>query len=208
MSRTRPPKTRRIEKNAETERRVLDAARTVFGLRGYTGATMDEVAAQADCSKGTLYYRYASKRDLFLALLDERIDARAASFSATDPLAAARDYDRDAPENIEFQRLFLEFASYAGRDEEFERLLAASVQRMRDRLTAVVRDRADTLDLDLPVPAETLALLIDALGAGVSVNRIAAPQGVPDDAFAIGLSLLLRGVAAMASDAPMRARDG
>ena len=43
---------------------ILEAAARVFAERGYTGATMNEVAAAAGVSKATLYHYYGDKRDL------------------------------------------------------------------------------------------------------------------------------------------------
>jgi AcrR family transcriptional regulator len=51
--------------------RILHAARTAFSQRGYQGATIEEIAAEAGLSNGAVYYNFASKEDLFLALLDQ-----------------------------------------------------------------------------------------------------------------------------------------
>jgi TetR/AcrR family transcriptional regulator len=43
---------------------ILEAAARVFAERGYTAATMNEVAAAAGVSKATLYHYYGDKSDL------------------------------------------------------------------------------------------------------------------------------------------------
>ena len=43
---------------------ILEAAARVFAERGYTAATMNEVAGAAGVSKATLYHYYGDKRDL------------------------------------------------------------------------------------------------------------------------------------------------
>ena len=48
---------------------ILDAARSVVALKGYTGASMDEIARKAGVGKDTLYRRFKSKEDLVLHLL-------------------------------------------------------------------------------------------------------------------------------------------
>ncbi|MFC7737689.1 TetR/AcrR family transcriptional regulator [Roseomonas sp. GCM10028921] len=50
--------------------RILSAARDVFAAEGFHVATMDAVARRAGCSKKTIYKLFASKEDLFFALLD------------------------------------------------------------------------------------------------------------------------------------------
>jgi TetR/AcrR family transcriptional regulator len=49
----------------DTQRaQILEAAARVFAERGYTAATMNEVAAAAGVSKATLYHYYGDKHDL------------------------------------------------------------------------------------------------------------------------------------------------
>ncbi len=54
-------------------RQILDGARRVFLSTGFDGASMNEVARASKVSKGTLYVYFASKEELFAALLrDEK----------------------------------------------------------------------------------------------------------------------------------------
>jgi TetR/AcrR family transcriptional regulator len=52
---------------------ILEAARTVFSLKGFNGATIDAIALTAGVAKGTVYLYFDSKRDLFLASLREGV---------------------------------------------------------------------------------------------------------------------------------------
>ncbi|HEY6280101.1 MAG TPA: TetR/AcrR family transcriptional regulator [Streptosporangiaceae bacterium] len=70
-------------------RQLLGAAREVFVAQGYHAAAMDEIAERAGVSKPVLYQHFPGKLDLYLALLDESVDAlsatvRAALESTTD----------------------------------------------------------------------------------------------------------------------------
>src|SRR3954470_2792170 len=65
----------RAENNAARTSALLAAAAETFAARGYEAATMDEIAERVGLSKGALYYRYKTKEDLFLALVDERCAA-------------------------------------------------------------------------------------------------------------------------------------
>lgn len=58
---------------------LLRAASRLFVARGYESTTMDEIAAEADVAKGTLYHYFANKSDLLLELrreFDKAIMAR------------------------------------------------------------------------------------------------------------------------------------
>jgi AcrR family transcriptional regulator len=58
------------ERSRERQRRILDAALSVFSRRGYRDTSVDEVAAAAETSKGGLYFHFPGKQVLFRALLD------------------------------------------------------------------------------------------------------------------------------------------
>lgn len=66
----------RIEKQA----RILKSALRIFAEKGFVGASMDEIAADAGISKPTLYQYFASKDDLFTAMLSQERDHMLASF--------------------------------------------------------------------------------------------------------------------------------
>lgn len=58
-------------KEREKEQRkndIIDAAERVFFSKGHENATMDDVAEEAELSKGTLYLYFKNKEDLYLAI--------------------------------------------------------------------------------------------------------------------------------------------
>jgi AcrR family transcriptional regulator len=60
---------RREQNRLNRERAILDAALKVFAAQGYTGASMDAVAAEAGVTKPTLYSYFPSKESLFQAMM-------------------------------------------------------------------------------------------------------------------------------------------
>src|SRR5450631_554135 len=56
-------------------KQLLGAAREIFVAQGYHAAAMDEIAERAGVSKPVLYQHFPSKLELYLALLDESVDA-------------------------------------------------------------------------------------------------------------------------------------
>jgi AcrR family transcriptional regulator len=67
------PRLSRAEQNDRNRSLLLAAARRVFLARGYYAATLEQIADEAGFSKGVVYSRFASKADMFLALLEDRI---------------------------------------------------------------------------------------------------------------------------------------
>lgn len=55
----------------DTRQRILDAAIRVFARKGYHATRMDDIVAEAQVSKGGVYFHFPGKEALFLALIDE-----------------------------------------------------------------------------------------------------------------------------------------
>jgi AcrR family transcriptional regulator len=55
---------------ADTQTRILNAARTEFAAYGLAGARIDRIAKSASASKERMYAYYPDKKTLFLAVLD------------------------------------------------------------------------------------------------------------------------------------------
>lgn len=61
-----------------TRARLLEAAETVFADKGYDGAKISDIAEEAGCSVGAVYFRFKDKSALFSAIAESFIeDARA-----------------------------------------------------------------------------------------------------------------------------------
>ena len=57
-----------------TRQKLFDASMELIGERGAAGVTVDEIAAAAGVSKGTVYYNFGSKSDLIAQLLRHGVD--------------------------------------------------------------------------------------------------------------------------------------
>lgn len=64
---------------SKTKRAILDAALALSDQSGISGTTMDDVAVRAGVAKGSLYYNFSSKDQLFEALLDDGLATLAGS---------------------------------------------------------------------------------------------------------------------------------
>ena len=66
-----PISDRQLEERKMRQSRILDGALDVFKSKGLDGATMDEIASVAGFGKGTLYYYFESKEEVFSAILKQ-----------------------------------------------------------------------------------------------------------------------------------------
>ena len=70
----RPRPNKHQVRTAETRAKLLAAASQLFTERGFENTQLEQVAARAGYTRGAIYAHYASKEELFLGLLRERID--------------------------------------------------------------------------------------------------------------------------------------
>ena len=110
----------------ETQARLLDSAEEVFARDGFEGAQLDEIAATAGRSKGSVYTHFKNKEDLFLALFEDRTKSYVAKLAGsirkcTNPkqsLEAFRAFYIGLIRDKAFSILTLEFKLYALRHPE------------------------------------------------------------------------------------------
>lgn len=57
-----------------TRERILDAALMAFSRQGYHGTRLDDIVEESATSKGAIYFHFANKERLFLALVDQFAD--------------------------------------------------------------------------------------------------------------------------------------
>ena len=62
-----------VEKEKNTEKKILDTASEVFLKKGMTGARMQEIADAAGINKSLLHYYYRSKEKLFTAVFQQAL---------------------------------------------------------------------------------------------------------------------------------------
>jgi AcrR family transcriptional regulator len=83
------------ERNAETRRRLLVAARGVFAEKGFAQATVADVVRRAERSHGSFYLHFANKEAVLQTLLEDvmaRLDLESrTAWRADDPGAGVRE---------------------------------------------------------------------------------------------------------------------
>lgn len=62
-------------KTEKTKRKILDAAVEEFGVYGYDGATVNQICQKHGISKGLIYHNFENKDALYLACVEEAVNA-------------------------------------------------------------------------------------------------------------------------------------
>ena len=63
-----------------TRERLFSAAVDLIGEQGYHGTTVDDIVERAGVAKGTVYYHFSGKEDLFQAMLTDGLERLSSAF--------------------------------------------------------------------------------------------------------------------------------
>jgi AcrR family transcriptional regulator len=175
----------RSEAQALTRRRLLDSAADVFGEKGFRAASLADVADHAGYTIGAVYSNFASKDELFHALMRERLrmaeEGLAAAFRDDVSRAGTstgsvedrmeRELDRMAAGEDavppRWWRLLYEYRAYAATDPAAWADLSDADRRCRDIIARHIERFAAALGQVLPMPAIEIAELSMALTDGL-----------------------------------------
>lgn len=184
--RKRLPRAEQVEQNRAA---VLAAAGRVFREFGYVGASLEAIAEEAGFSKGVIYSQFASKADLFITLLEQRIEERAEAQLAAVPAYAAAG---DAEAFLEYVHAVsradprwrlaaLEFRVAAARDPELNARYARAHQRTIDGIAQTLRTLLDARGVESDFPLPVLAAAGLAFETGILLEDLAIPTAIPPD---------------------------
>ncbi len=74
------PRTKHQQRTEATQAKLLLAAQDVFTRDGFANARLEQIAVEAGYTRGAIYAHYKSKEDLFLGLLEKRVQTSIAEF--------------------------------------------------------------------------------------------------------------------------------
>jgi AcrR family transcriptional regulator len=198
MARNRRVVVPRIEQVARNRGQLLAAARHVFGELGYAGASLDEIAERAGFTKGAVYSHFRSKADLFLSLLEERIEQRAAGqrAMASHPMSPAaiaefvREVTSQSRSDPPWRLAVIEFRVVAARDPELNARYATAHRNALDELAETIRTLFAELGTEPNLPTEQLAFIAFALDSGGFLEDTAITGAMSTDDVAALFSQL------------------
>ncbi len=191
MRRNQPPEVRRAQ--------ILDAALRCIAAKGYHAATMDDLVQASGLSKGSLYWHFDSKEQVFLALFDRYAEE---IFGAWRDAAA---HGRGVLESIRsgaellLRRLsgegallgaWAEFLSHPSARQRYAEVLRASREQIAELLRVGI-DRGEVRDL----PAEGMAAGLTAAMEGMLLQAMVDPDFDTESHWSVLWDGVLRGYA-------------
>lgn len=196
----------RKEKQARTRAKLMRSAGKLFCRRGLEQASVDEIAQDAGYTKGAFYSNFKSKEELFLAMLDEkfgeeieRIEAALRTDESPDEAArhAGEDLIRFMRSDPEWERLYLEFVAYAGRNDEFRQELLTRCRAMDERLAVVYLRWAEAIGIgEPPIPLMDVTQITSIMTQGFLMNQQIDPE-LGEDLYGTMLAAFMLGLLEM-----------
>ncbi|MGW8452251.1 TetR/AcrR family transcriptional regulator [Streptomyces niveus] len=187
-----------------TRQKLYEAAVTLIAEQGFSATTVDEIAERAGVAKGTVYYNFKSKTELFEELLRHGVGLLTASLqSAADDTAK-----RDGTSVQALDAMIRAGLAFIDRYPAFTQLYVAELWRtnrawqstllvVRQQAVAVVEKvlqegvDGDELSREIDIPLTAAALVGMVLVAALDWQAFQPERSIDDVHSA--LSLLLHG---------------
>jgi TetR/AcrR family transcriptional regulator len=173
---------------------IIDAAERIFSARDFSGSSMDDVAEEAELSKGTLYLYFKSKDDLQFAIFMRGMDIlmkmmnhrlKESEDGYHNLLAMAWAFIRFSREYPDYFRLFMHFESSRMNNLNIDQKQIQLYLREQSPLAMVSRQvekgiRDGSLRSDLPQEVFSATLWSQMLGVLIVLNNKADLYGIFD----------------------------
>ena len=169
---------------------ILDAARKCFIEKGYFPTRMEDIAKEAQLSKGGIYFHFEGKQQVFEALVQKEYDDTVTFLTQlSKEIGSYRElFEKLASHYLEFfrqrpdyPRFFLVMAEMAGRDASVRGMLVGIQKQYTQLLAQILQNGIDTGALK-PVDPEAMATLLkgilnaieaySAIGVDIEMDRL------------------------------------
>ncbi len=194
----------RPDVSAERRAQIIQAALACFTRAGYNNTTMDDIVAESGLSKGSLYWYFESKDDLFIAALaslftdlgEDALAAMTRGPTAEAKLRAALHVALNFSQTAEgFFGLLLEFWVSSPHREKAGESWIGLLMEYKDVLTEIVEEGVQSGEFR-PVDAESLVWAMMAAYDGLAAYVMFAPDLDLERISEVFVETLLQGMLA------------
>jgi AcrR family transcriptional regulator len=169
--------------------RILEVGWKLFQSKGYRGVSVDEICRQSGVTKPTLYYYFQDKEDLFVQVLQNRLEgfhrAGGQPGSLQERLQSMADSIMESFQT-DYSSLMRD-REHLKRAENVQKVREAFRGELFDPLSAIIQSGIDRGEL-----AERNAELLTLVFLGILNNFIgkSRERGIPNKALAADLTAL------------------
>lgn len=196
----------REQSREQTRERLLEASHVMFIQKGFTLASVEDIAAVAGYTRGAFYSNFSDKTELFFELLRREsgeIDLefhRMLQAPMVDPVELQEKiagYYSTLYRDDMCSQLWMEAKIVAMRDEKFRAVLSIFLRERHEQIAAFVEIFASLTGVPAVAPAHQIAIGLMALCEGVCFAHRCDPQRIDDQTAEAVLSLFLKAVMGM-----------
>jgi len=180
---------------------ILEKAKELFIQNGYSGTSMEDLVQYSGVSKGSIYYHFQSKDDLFLQLIEK---------DTKEWLASWRQKERDYPSFEEklhgialhyaedfhnpLQKVIEEYMFGQPLHEELLEQALVTIKEKRKAYEKIFQDAIDAKEIDHRLNAEDLSYLFSGLLDGLSALYFEKSQEELNRLYRLAIQCFLNGV--------------
>jgi AcrR family transcriptional regulator len=189
------------QRSEDTISQIMAAAIHLFSHSGFEAASVADICAQAQVSKGAFYHHFPSKQALFLAIVDQWLKG------VDTQLFASRRKNETVPRSITRMAdtlgfvfkaasgqlpMFMEFMVQASRDQAVWNATIAPYRRYQQQFAALLEEgiREGSIKPDVDVQAVSWSLM--SLAIGILLQGVVDPKAADwDRVTKTGVQLIL-----------------
>ncbi len=173
------------QRSVDTRSQILEAAVQLFCRLGYDAASVAEICGLAQVSKGAFYHHFPSKKDLFLAIVNDwlqGVDTQLSSFSNQGKSVPQTMRDMAQVLATIFSvasgqlPMFMEFMVQANRDKAIWDAATSPYQQYQSMFASMLEDGIKEGSIKNTTDSQTMAWIFMAFAIGILLQGIVIPD--------------------------------
>ena len=186
----------------DTKKEVFKAALKCFSVKGYEKTTIDDIIEVSGVSKGSIYYHFANKKDLFYELfnylnegnMETFVKASKAEGSAWERVVGCFfSFFMNFKKNIDVFRAAIEILAVALKDDDFREKQARVNEVYQDILAEVIQEGIDNGEFGID-DARGGAFFIYSCSDGAMIRTLLQPEYATEEYYETLLKYVANGL--------------
>ncbi|QGU85891.1 TetR/AcrR family transcriptional regulator [Erwinia sorbitola] len=167
---------------SSTWHRLINAAAKCFSEKGFNGASIGDIARQAEVSQGAMYTWFKGKSALISAIVEEEKNTALLNYSqpySGSPFERICQLVKSCINDVGYpadHRLWVEIIAEAARNDEVKATFMATDLLMRNGIKTIIQDGIEKGEFDRQLEAESATIAIYALIDGLISRKAINPE--------------------------------
>ncbi|PJE02511.1 MAG: hypothetical protein CK427_07620 [Leptospira sp.] len=176
----------RLENQQFTRSKILDSSEYHFSKYGFSGAAVDSIVKEAGYSRGAFYSNFSSKEDLFLSLMEARMEEIISEINNLNsiPLTLSQKIDKlkefyiNRAQNKMFCLVMSEFLLHSIRDSEMKDRIIALNRKYNKSISKVIENIFKEGKVKPNIHPDDIAVCLLSFGEGLMIQHFADPNEI------------------------------